>query len=91
MINDNEIILDDYEQSIEDMVETLVPVSPETKAQFDAIIDSRESEPIQVNLANDVSSWVKKLGNNYSLIVNELLREVIKLQKIGTQRGGRVV
>jgi 5-methylcytosine-specific restriction endonuclease McrBC regulatory subunit McrC len=66
MINEDEIVLDDYEQGIEDIIEKFVPVSAEKKAKIDAIIDAHaakhpestpvSSEPVTVTLTFDGST-----------------------------------
>jgi hypothetical protein len=49
MIDKKNSTLDDYEQGIEDIIETFVPVSAKTKARIDAAIDKTYSPPFQVN------------------------------------------
>ncbi|MDR1785903.1 MAG: hypothetical protein LBR23_05485 [Spirochaetaceae bacterium] len=38
MLNEADIVLDEYEQSVEDALDTLAPVSPETRRRLDAIL-----------------------------------------------------
>jgi hypothetical protein len=50
MINEKDFVLDDYEQSIEDGIETFVPVSAETKARLYAIVDRKPLQSLHVSL-----------------------------------------
>jgi uncharacterized protein (DUF4415 family) len=38
--------------------------------------------PVSVNLDADVSEWVAQRGADYSAIINQILREVIRLNRI---------
>jgi hypothetical protein len=50
MINEKNFVLDDYEQGIEDCIETFVPVSAQTKARLYAIVDRKPLQSLQVSL-----------------------------------------
>jgi hypothetical protein len=80
--NEKDFILDDYEQDIEDRIETFVPVSAQTKARLDAIIDRTYPQSLQVNLDRDVADWLTQFGVDNSVQVNLILREVMELRKI---------
>jgi hypothetical protein len=82
MINEENFILDDYEQGIEDRIETFVSVSAQTKAHLDAIIDRKHPQSFQVNLDRDVADWLTQFGVDNSVQVNLILREVMELRKI---------
>jgi len=42
MLNESDIVLDEYEQSVENTLETFTPVSPETRRRLDAILAREE-------------------------------------------------
>jgi hypothetical protein len=79
---EKDFILDDYEQDIEDRIETFVPVSAQTKERLDAIIDRKYPQSLQVNLDRDVADWLTQFGVDNSIQVNLILREVMELRKI---------
>jgi uncharacterized protein (DUF4415 family) len=81
MVREENFVLDEYEQGIENIIETFVPVSAETKARLDTIIDNGNVS-LQVRLDEDVAAWLEKLGTDYSTRVNLILREVMRLKKI---------
>jgi hypothetical protein len=44
-MKDSNFVLDEYEQSIEDMAETLIPASAATRARLNAILDGPTYPP----------------------------------------------
>jgi hypothetical protein len=50
MVNEAGIVLDEYEQGVEDALDTFAPVSPETRRRLDAIL-AREKEQKNGNRA----------------------------------------
>jgi hypothetical protein len=64
MINEKDSVLDDYEQGIEDIIETFVPISAKTKARLDAIIDRKHPQPLEVNLDREIADRLTQFGGN---------------------------
>jgi predicted DNA binding CopG/RHH family protein len=72
------IELDAYEQSIEDMADSFVPVSPKTQAKFDAIVEkARKSRSISLRLSNYDLEKVKEKARESGLPYQTLISMVV--------------
>jgi uncharacterized protein (DUF4415 family) len=50
--------------------------NPETARR--AAAKMQASKPVEINLDHDVSAWLEAKGKDYSLIINQILREAIR-------------
>jgi predicted DNA binding CopG/RHH family protein len=76
------IKLDAYEQSIEDMADSFISVSPKTQAKFDAIIErARKSKSISLRLTaydlDKVKEKAKESGLPYQTLISMVVHKYI--------------
>jgi predicted DNA binding CopG/RHH family protein len=72
------IKLDAYEQSIEDMADSLVPASPKTRAKFDTIVErARKSKSISLRFSNYDLERVKEKAMESGLPYQTLITMVV--------------
>jgi predicted DNA binding CopG/RHH family protein len=76
------IKLDAYEQDIEAMADSLVPASPKTRAQFDAIIEkARKRKSISLRLSHfdleKVKEKAKESGLPYQTLISMVIHKYI--------------
>jgi predicted DNA binding CopG/RHH family protein len=72
------IKLDAYEQSIEDMADSFVPVSQKTQAKFDAVVErARKSKSISLRLSAYDLEKVKEKASESGLPYQTLISMVV--------------
>jgi uncharacterized protein (DUF4415 family) len=49
---------------------------------IEAMRREKAVETIEVSLDSDIAEWLKKSGQNYSYVLNTVLREVLRLGRI---------
>ena len=88
--------LDPYEQSIEDQVETFVPVSVKTKAKFDAIIEkARKSRSVNLRFnGSDLELVKQKAGESglpYQTFMTMILHKYVTDQFVDIKEAKKLL
>jgi predicted DNA binding CopG/RHH family protein len=88
--------LDPYEQSIEDQIETFVPVSAETRAKFDGIIErARNSRNVNLRFSGSDLDKVKQrageCGLPYQTFITMVLHKYVTDQFIDRREARKIL